>query len=171
MPEPARNSTLFINGWAVFIHPVFLEQFENIVTAVDRLEAKDPAGYFNRREAKIFGAIMKMAFEVIPGDPTHRMFLQGDTLGAAHKHWRRAKFLGGRYRLFFQFSTAQRAIVLPWVNDEETLRTYGKKTDAYAVFKTMLGKSRPPSDWATLLKEALDEPGARKIARIISRPK
>jgi toxin YhaV len=28
--------------------------------------------------------------------------------------------------------------VLAWVNDEESLRTYESKTDAYAVFKKMI---------------------------------
>jgi toxin YhaV len=40
------------------------------------------------------------------------------------------------------------------VNDEETLRTYGSKTDAYAAFKSMLGKNRPPDEGTILLKEA-----------------
>ena len=43
---------------------------------------------------------------------------------------------------------------MAWVNDEETLRTYGRKTDAYAVFKGMLLENRPPDDWDTLFREA-----------------
>lgn len=39
------------------------------------------------------------------------------------------------------------------MNDEETLRTYGSKTDAYAVFQTMLRNNRPPDEWKALLKE------------------
>lgn len=46
-------------------------------------------------------------------------------------------------------------IVLAWVNDAETLRTYGSRTDAYAVFKAML--ARPPNEWEAWLKEAEGE--------------
>ena len=45
-------------------------------------------------------------------------------------------------------------IVLAWVNDEETLRAYGSKMDAYATFKTMLSNDRPPDDYDSLLAEA-----------------
>jgi toxin YhaV len=165
-------SAYFANGWQVFSHPLFLEQIAILRATVERLALRDPENVASHRDAKILAAISKMAFEVIPGDPSHPMFRQGDTLGPSNRHWRRAKFFAGRYRLFFQFNTAQRAIVLAWVNDEDSLRTYGKKTDAYAVFKTMLGRNRPPSDWPALLKEALDEqPGALRIVKIISRSK
>ncbi|MFV1920915.1 type II toxin-antitoxin system YhaV family toxin, partial [Sphingomonas sp. MJ1 (PH-R8)] len=40
------------------------------------------------------------------------------------------------------------------VNDATTLRTYGSRTDAYAVFKGMLDKGNPPDDWTALLKAA-----------------
>jgi antitoxin PrlF len=45
-------------------------------------------------------------------------------------------------------------LVLAWVNDEETLRTYGSKTDAYAVFESMLRNNRPPDERKAFLKEA-----------------
>lgn len=32
----------------------------------------------------------------------------------------------------------EKVIILGWTNDENTLRTYGKKTDAYTVFSKML---------------------------------
>lgn len=35
------------------------------------------------------------------------------------------------------------------MNDENTLRTYGKKTDAYTVFSKMLKRGHPPADWET----------------------
>ena len=108
-------------------------------------------------------AILKMAFEVIPRDPADRIFFQGNTLGPSYRHWHRGKFFDGRYRLFFRFSTSAKAIVLAWVNDEETLRTYRLKTDAYAVFKGMLGKNRPPDDWDTLLREAQGAVARSKI--------
>ncbi|WP_139068280.1 type II toxin-antitoxin system YhaV family toxin, partial [Shigella sonnei] len=39
------------------------------------------------------------------------------------------------------------------MNDENTLRTYGKKTNAYTVFSKMLKRGHPPADWETLTRE------------------
>ena len=47
-------------------------------------------------------------------------------LGAAHRHWRRAKFLQ-QYRLFFRLHTRSRLIVMGWVNDTDTKRAYDSK--------------------------------------------
>ncbi len=41
-----------------------------------------------------------------------------------------------------------------WVNDENTLRKAGARTDPYAVFRRKLDQGIPPDDWATLLAEA-----------------
>lgn len=59
-----------------------------------------------------------------------------------------AKCGGGRFRLFFRYSTSAKIIVFAWVNDETTLRIYGSKSDAYAVFRKMLDKGNPHDDWA-----------------------
>lgn len=156
-PASKPNASLPIvevNGWKIFAHPVFIEQLEALVGEVEQLSNADPDGYREKKKTKLLAAVLKMGFEVIPQNPAHPMFLQGNTLGAAYRHWHRGKFFEGRYRLFFRFSSAAKVIVLAWVNDEETLRTYGSKTDAYAVFQSMLSKNRPPDEWKTLLKEA-----------------
>ena len=85
-------------------------------------------------------------------------------MGASYRHWHRGRFFDGRYRLFFRYATAERAIVLAWVNDEHTLRTYGSNADAYAVFKRMLDKGNPPDNWGELLREAKGAlPRAKKL--------
>lgn len=48
----------------------------------------------------------------------------------------------------------QKIIILVWVNDEDTLRTYGSKKDAYQVFLKMLNNGYPPNGWKDLLKDA-----------------
>jgi toxin YhaV len=88
------------------------------------LRAADPIGYRVKKKTKLLAAILKMAFEVIPNNPADRPFWQGNTLGASYRHWHRGKFFEGRYRLFFRYATREKTIVLPWVNDEESLRTY-----------------------------------------------
>ena len=100
----------------------------------------------------MLAAIRKLVFEVIPVDPSRPEFRQGGTLGRERKHWFRAKFGNGRFRLFFRYSTAAKIIIFAWVNDSNTLRTYGSKSDAYAVFKSMLDKGNPPEDWDALLE-------------------
>jgi toxin YhaV len=42
-------------------------------------------------------------------------------------------------------------IVYAWVNDENTLRKAGSKTDPCAVFRTMLDAGNPPGTMAELL--------------------
>lgn len=151
------STLVVINGWKIYAHPLFIDQFEELLHEVERLRAADPVGYREKKKTKLLAAIQKMAFEVIPQNPAHPMFLQGNTLGRLYRHWYRGKFFDGRYRLFFRFSSTAKAIVLAWVNDAETLRTYGSRTDAYAVFKGMLGRNRPPNEWEALLKEAKAE--------------
>lgn len=150
----ASDPPLVVNGWTIWCHPLFLDQFETLTAEVEALKAADPKGYRNKKKTKLLAAIVTMGFETIPSNPADRRFYQGNTLGAAYRHWHRGKFFDGRFRLFFRYSSAAKVIVLAWVNDSETLRTYGSKTDAYAVFSKMLGKNRPPDDWDALLKEA-----------------
>ena len=59
--------------------------------------------------------------------------------------------------------SAQCCLIFAWVNDENSLRTYGSKTDAYKVFKGMLDDGNPPDDWDALHKEASD---AKAVARL-----
>ena len=46
-----------------------------------------------------------------------------------------------------------------WVNDEFTLRKAGSRTDAYAVFKSMLNAGDPPRTLEALLKHAKEMRG------------
>lgn len=145
---------MVVNGWQLFAHPLFLDQFEKLGMAVARLRAKDPRGWRKSANAKLLAALRHLVFETIPQDPTRPEYRQGGTLGDDRKHWFRAKFGGGRFRLFFRYSTSAKVIVFAWVNDENTLRTYGAKSDAYAMFRKMLDKGNPPDDWAALLAAA-----------------
>ena len=140
-----------INGWTLYAHPLFLDQLERLTGAVEKAERKTPDGYAASADAKLLAALRKLMLEVIPGDPTRPEFRQGGTLGPDRKHWFRAKFGGGRFRLFFRYSTRGKIIIYAWVNDRDTLRTYGAKNDAYAVFRSMLDKGNPPEGWAELV--------------------
>lgn len=104
----------------------------------------------------MLAALRKLAFEIFPVDPTRPEFRQGGPLGPDRKHWFRAKFGGGRFRLFFRHSTSAKIIIYAWVNDRDTLRTYGAKSDAYAVFAKMLDSGNPPEDWEALTAASAD---------------
>ena len=141
-----------VNGWALYAHPLFLEQLEALTAAVERARLRDPQGYASTANAKLLATMRKLMLEIIPVDPTRPEFRQGSALGASRKHWFRVKFGGGRFRLFFRYSSTAKIIIFAWVNDRDSLRTYGSKTDAYAVFKGMLDKGNPPDDWEALVK-------------------
>jgi toxin YhaV len=85
------DQPLVINGWNVFAHPLFLEQFEALVTQVEHLRHKDTKNYKKRNATKRLAAIAKLTFDVIPQDPTRSDYRQGTTLGDDYKHWFRAR--------------------------------------------------------------------------------
>ena len=145
---------MIVNGWQLMAHPLFLDQIEKLAAAVKRARDKDPRNARKSANAKLLTALRQLAFETIPQDPTRAEYRQGGTLGDDRKHWFRAKFGGGRFRLFFRYSTSAKIIIFAWVNDETTLRTYGSKSDAYAVFRKMLDKGDPPDSWEALLAAA-----------------
>jgi len=150
--EPA---CLVINGWTIFAHPLFLDQLALLSQQVEAFRQKDGINYVKKNATKRLAAIAKLAFDVIPQDPTRAEYRQGNTLGEDHKHWFRAKFFQ-QYRLFFRYHAPSKVIVLAWVNDENTRRAYDRGDDAYRVFRKMLESGHPPDDWEQLLAQATE---------------
>lgn len=148
-----RGTPLVIHGWTVFAHPLFLAQLESLERQVQALKQKDPVGYTKKNASKRLAAIINLAFNIIPQDPSRPEYRQGGTLGEDRKHWFRAKFFQ-QYRLFFRYHAAAKIIVLAWVNDENTKRAYESSDDAYRTFSKMLKNGNPPDDWEQLLAEA-----------------
>ncbi len=153
LPE---NQPLVINGWHIFAHPLFLNQFEMLLAQVENLRQKHPDEYRKKNATKRLAAIVTLAFDIIPQDPTRTEYRQGGTLDDDYKHWFRAKFFQ-QYRLFFRYHLKSKIIVFAWVNDEQTKRAYESKTDAYRTFQKMLKSGHPPDDWEQLLKQAKNE--------------
>ena len=145
----------------MFAHPLFLAQLEKLTVAVEKLQQSDPVGYQKTANAKLLAALRQLVFETIPSNPTRADYRQGGTLGSDRKHWFRAKFGNGRFRLFFRFDSKAKIIIFAWVNDETTLRTYGSKTDAYAVFRKMLDEGNPPDSWPALLDASKGDPATK----------
>ncbi len=148
------EAPLVVNGWSIFAHPVFLDQLFELIEEVEARKVREPKAWYKKNCTKRLAAIFKLVTENIPTDPGAPAFRQGNTLGETRKHWFRATFFQ-QYRLFFRFDSTAKVIVLAWVNDEQTLRTYGSKTDAYATFKGMLDGGNPPNNFDALMKEAV----------------
>ena len=153
-PSPAQG--LVVHGWSLYAHPLFTAQVEALLNQVEALRQRDPTGYSQRNATKRLAAIARLAFELIPQEPTRAEYRQGATLGGAHQHWFRAKFFQ-QYRLFFRYHSGARVIVYAWVNDEGSRRAYERSDDAYRVFRRMLASGHPPNDWDQLLDEARQE--------------
>ena len=142
---------MVVNGWKLYVHPLFRDQLMRLVEQVDALAKKSPATYREEPATKLLATINRYIRETIPRDPNAPEFRQGNTLGKDNRHWFRAKF-HERYRLFYRFATKEKVIIYAWVNDEKTLRKAGSKTDPYTVFRGMLEAGDPPSNIEDLLK-------------------
>lgn len=126
------------HGWTLLFHDCVVEQLHRLSVAADRAKRTDPEGFEGNANVKLLRALSQLILEVVPSDPARDEYRQGNTLGAAYRHWRRAK-VGRRFRLFFRFDSRARVIVFAWVNDQRTLRSAGSKSDPYALFEKMLG--------------------------------
>lgn len=138
------------HGWNLLFHECLSEQLQKLHAAAERAQQQDPQGFASNANVRLFDALSRLIFEVVPGDPNRDEYRQGNTMGSAFRHWRRAK-IGRRFRLFFRFDSKTRIIIFAWVNDENTLRSSGSKNDPYAVFQRMLVRGHPPDDWAVLV--------------------
>jgi toxin YhaV len=138
------------HGWNLLFHECLSEQLQKLHAASERAQQQDLLGFESNANVRLFGMLSKLIFDAVPSDPNLEDYRQGNTMGTAFRHWRRAK-IGRRFRLFFRFDSKTRIIIFAWVNDENTLRASGSKSDPYAVFQRMLERGHPPDDWAALV--------------------
>ena len=138
------------HGWTLLFHDCVIEQMQKLYAAAQHAEQNDPIGFASHANVKLFRALSQLVLEVVPDEPARDEYRQGNTLGPEYRHWRRAK-IGRRFRLFFRYDSRAKVIVYAWVNDEQTLRASGSKSDPYAVFEKMLGRGNPPDDWDALV--------------------
>ena len=150
--------------WTLLFHRCVLEQLERLKAASDKAIAGDPKNAQENANVKLYAALATLILETVPGDPARDEYRQGNTMGPAFRHWRRAK-IGRRFRLFFRYDSSTKVIVYAWVNDENPLRASGSKNDPYAVFKKMLGRGNPPDDWNALQGESTRQKIARPVKR------
>lgn len=169
LPAPAAGAGLLVvNGWRIGFHAELLLQLEKLISAVEQERCQHPDRPPRSQPAQILAAVRQLVFVDVPQEPGRNVYRHGGTLGKHTKHWFRAKFGNGRYRLFFRYRLSDRVLIFAWVNDQETLRTYGSSTDAYAVFARMLEKDNPPDDWDALLQACTSPETLERFNRILA---
>jgi len=148
------------NGWPLLFQESLIKQVHPLLVAAKRAEARDPTAAETNFTVKPADNLTNVMLYVVPLNPAAPEYLQGNTLGRAYRHWRRVK-IGRRFRLFFRYDSASKVIVYAWVNDSETLRSAGSKTDPYSVFSKMLNRGYPPDDWDALVRTSRAELSSR----------
>jgi len=135
------------NGWNLFQFRTFALRLKALTQEVASLAKSDPTGYKQHPKTKLLASVYRSIIETVPTNPADPVFRLGHTLGKQNGNWRRVKKgLPQRYRLFFMFATNPLQVVIyAWLNDEDTLRKEGSRTDVYGVFKRMLERGEVPS--------------------------
>lgn len=164
----AIATPLVAHGWNVWFHPCVLDQLEQLTLAAERergggkRQAPGPNG-------KLLAHLWDLIADKVPQAPASEAYRQGNTLGKAFRHWRRAKTGNGRYRLFFRYRSETHTLVFAWVNDTESLRERGSQTDVYTIFEKKLKSGRPPDDWDQLLADCKENRQVYRARNVRSR--
>jgi toxin YhaV len=138
------------HGWNLLFHECLSEQLQKLHVASERAQQQYPQRFESSANVRLFAALSKLIFDAVPSDPNREEYRQGNTMGAAFRQWRRTN-IGRRFRLFFRFDSKTRIVIFAWVNDENTLRSSGSKSDPSNVFQHKLERGHPPDDWASLV--------------------
>lgn len=140
--------------WAAYITRHLDSRLKQLERNIERLR-RENQDLRNHPDVRLYvGAVRGM--EKARQDPTRPEYLLGNTLGTEHRDWRRIKrLLPSRYRMFFKFFSTDRDVFFVWMNDAETLRKEGAKSDCYAYFRWMLDAGKVPSCRNKLLDKSI----------------
>jgi toxin YhaV len=147
---------MIFNGWQIFYHRAFSAALNELESEVTVIAKRDPRGYKNHPKTRLLASVLSAIMVRVPAHPDLPDFRLGATLGKEYAHWRRVKKgMPQRYRLFFRFASAPvKLVVYVWLNDEDSLRKAGSKTDVYETFRRMLARGDVPRGIAQLLAES-----------------
>jgi toxin YhaV len=147
---------MIANGWQLFYFKLFQAALGELEQAVTKLARQNPSAYKSHPKTRLLASVYKAITQTVPANPDHAGFRLGKTLGGEYANWRRVKNgMPERYRLFFRFaSRPAQLIVYVWLNNEDTLRKAGSKSDVYGAFKRMLARGEVPSSINALLSES-----------------
>jgi len=145
--------------WKRYYFQLFYFRLKELYNETLRLSERDPDNYHKHETAKLFSKVI-LSIEHVSQNPMHQRYLLGKSLGEKFKDWRRDKYdLPPRYRLFFKFfSSSQREIVFAWLNDSQSLRKEGSRSDPYALFQKMLEKGEVPVEREHLKDSSYNDP-------------
>ncbi|MFT4099651.1 MAG: type II toxin-antitoxin system YhaV family toxin [Burkholderiaceae bacterium] len=80
------------HGWTLLFHDNLIERLTKLRAAVLRAQQSDPVGFESSANVKFFRALVQLMRDGVPGDPARDEYRQGNTMGPAWRHWRRAGF-------------------------------------------------------------------------------
>ena len=145
-----------INGWRLYYFRAFAAVLSELEAEVAALARRDPGGYKSHPKTRLLASVYRAITPTVPGNPEHPDFRLGRALGSSYANWRRVKKgMPDRYRLFFRFASRPvKTIIYVWLNDEDTLRKAGAKTDVYEAFRRMLARGEVPDGIEALLRES-----------------
>ena len=152
-----------INGWTILFHPLFNDQWQQLLHQVKSLRSRLPTDDFAKHpQVKLFKALTVGIEEKIPNDPLASYFAlrkpldkysrlkkMGLPIGFADSTASLADASRHRYRLFFKVFSQQKAIIILWLGFP---RKEGDKKDCYRVFAKMVKKGQFPLS----LKDLID---------------
>ena len=135
-----RESSVKINGWTILFHPLFNDQWQQLLNLVKSLRSRlSQEDFVQHPQVKLFKALTVGIEEKIPNDPLASYFALRKPLD---KYSRLKKMgLPNRYRLFFKVFPQQKVIIVLWLGFP---RKEGDKKDCYRVFAKMVKKGQFP---------------------------
>lgn len=150
---------MVVNGWRIYCFQPFRLALDELERDVSSLAARHPGSYRSHPKTKLLASVHRAVTATVPADPGHADFRLGKSLGPGHGNWRRVKKgLPARYRLFFRYSSKPiPVIVFAWLNDEDTLRKAGSKTDVYEAFRRALERGEVPDGIEALIRMSAEE--------------
>lgn len=135
------------NGWKIYFHPLFYQQWEELVNKVKYLKEKLTTEQFIlHKDVKLLKALNIGIKEKIPANPFASYF----SLKKPLQKYSRLKKMGlpSRYRLFFRAFKEVNTIIILWLGFP---RKEGDKKDCYNVFEKLVINGNFPEDMATFL--------------------
>ena len=142
-------SPIICNEWKIFFHPLFYQQWMELVEKVKKLKEKlNPEEFVSHADVKLLKAIDVGIRDKIPQDPFASHFALRKPL---HRYGRLKKMgLPSRYRLFFRAFKDAKIVVILWLGFP---RKEGHKKDCYQVFLKQVSKGDFPDDLESLMAE------------------
>lgn len=141
-----RGRDRIFNGWRILFNEPFTTAYGDLSACVRWFRTTLPDDVYRQHpEVKLFAALYRVVYEIVPDNPGHPDF----RLEGSLKKFRRVKGRGlpSRYRLFFVFMDSAKTIVFLYVNDRRALRKAGDTNDPYQRFRSLVDQGVIGSDF------------------------